>query len=133
MKQTYMRHWGQRYVRSSSGRWYAVHGREGTWVTNRYGTTFYRSGSEVWRDITASDQRGLERELHRRTQVEHKEMSDKYKHWGMIVETMAKQSIEEDNEHTAQLAEMLEALRQQFFGQKVQQLSTTLDETAVKD
>ena len=128
-----MRHWGSRYVRTESGKWYSVHGRDGTWVTNRYGTTFYRSGSQVWRDISRTDQRGLERELHRRTKEDHKQINEKYKHWGTIVRTMAVQSIEEKNGHTAELASMLEALRQQFYGEKLQQLSTILDETAVQD
>lgn len=128
-----MRHWGSKYVRTSSGKWFSVHGRDGTWVTNRYGTTFYRSGSEVWRDISLADHRGLERELHRRTKEDHKHVDAKYRHWGTVVRIMAVQSIEEKNEHTAELASMLEALRQQFYGEKLQQLSTILDETAIKD
>ncbi|QZE60188.1 hypothetical protein pEaSNUABM35_00271 [Erwinia phage pEa_SNUABM_35] len=127
-----MRHWGSRYVRSSSGKWYSVHGREGTWVTNRYGTSFYRSGSEVWRDITRADRESLERELIKRTREDFKENKLKYNHWGNIVRAIARQSEDEKNEHTAELAEMLEALRQTFYGQKVQQLSTILDEIAVK-
>lgn len=128
-----MNHWGSRYVRTSSGRWFSVHGREGTWVTNRYGTTFYRSGSEVWRDINRGWENALEKELHRRTEVEHKEMNDKYKQWGKIVKAIAIQSVDQNNEHTAQLAEMLEALRQRFYGQPLQQLCTILDETAIKE
>ena len=128
-----MRHWGSRYVRSPSGRWYSVHGREGTWVTNRYGTTFYRSGSEVWRDLNKSTERVLEAELHRRTKDERKHMDDKYKHWGNVIRIMAVQSMQEKNEHTAELATMLESLRQRFYGEKLQQLSTILDETAIKE
>ncbi|QZE58834.1 hypothetical protein pEaSNUABM28_00277 [Erwinia phage pEa_SNUABM_28] len=133
MEKTYMTHWGSRYVRSSSGKWYSVHGREGTWVTNRYGTSFYRSGSEVWRDITLADRESLERELLKRTRNDFKENKLKYNHWGKVVLTIARQSEDEKNEHTAELAVMLEALRQTFYGQKVQQLSTILDEIAVKD
>ncbi|QZE56808.1 hypothetical protein pEaSNUABM23_00271 [Erwinia phage pEa_SNUABM_23] len=128
-----MRHWGSRYVRSSSGKWYSVHGREGTWVTNRYGTSFYRSGSEVWRDISAADRNALERELVSRTRKDFKDTKLKYNHWGKIVLTIARQSEEENNPHTSELAEMLESLRQTFYGQKVQQLSTILDEIGLKE
>lgn len=102
-------------------------------MTNRYGTTFYRSGSEVWRDICKGWENALELELNRRTGVERKEVDDKYQHWGKIIKTMIMQSVEEGNEHTAELASMLEGLRQQFYGQKLQQLSTILDETTIKD
>ncbi|AWY08535.1 hypothetical protein HOT49_gp276 [Erwinia phage vB_EamM_Alexandra] len=133
MEKTYMTHWGSRYVRSSSGKWYSVHGREGTWVTNRYGTSFYRSGSEVWRDITLADRESLERELIKRTSEDYNEQKRRYDYWGRLVRAIARCSEEEKNEHTAELAEMIEALRQQFYGQKVQQLSTILDEIAVKE
>lgn len=128
-----MRHWGSRYVRSSSGKWYSVHGREGTWVTNRYGTSFYRSGSEVWRDITLADRESLERELHRRTREELEQHKFQYNHWGAVVLAIARHSEEEKNEHTAELAVMVESLRQTFYGQKVQQLSTILDEIGLVD
>lgn len=127
-----MTHWGSRYVRAPSGKWYSVHGREGTWVTNRYGTSFYRSGSEVWRDITIADRESLERELIKRTNEDYTEQKRRYDYWGRLVRAIARQSEEEKNEHTSELAEMIEALRQTFYGQKVQQLSTILDEIAVK-
>lgn len=123
-----MTHWGSRYVRSPTGKWYSVHGREGTWVTNRYGTSFYRSGSEVWRDISPASCRNLEREFLKRTRNDFKDNKNKYNQWGKVVLTIARQSEEEKNPHTSELAEMLEALRQTFYGQKVQQLSIILDE-----
>lgn len=127
-----MTHWGSRYVRSAYGKWFSVHGREGTWVTNRYGTSFYRSGTEVWRDISPADRQMLERELLKRTRIDFKDNKNKYNQWGKVVLAIARQSEEEKNPHTSELAEMLEALRQQFYGQKVQQLSTILDEITVK-
>lgn len=128
-----MRHWGARYVRAQSGKWFSVHGRDGAWVTNRYGTSFYRRGSEVWRDISLADRMTLERELDKRTREDYNEQKRRYEYWGRLVRAIALHSEEEKNEHTAELAEMIEALRQQFYGQKVQQLSIILDEIAVNE
>lgn len=127
-----MSHWGSRYVRSSSGRWFSVHGREGTMVTNRYGTTFYRSGSEVWRDITKGWEIALERELHSRTRKDFEAINEKFLHWGKIIRTMIEQGIAENNQHTQDLAEMLEAQRIKSYGPKIEQLRIILDETAIK-
>lgn len=101
-------------------------------MTNRYGTTFYRSGSEVWRDITKGWEIALERELHSRTRKDFEAINEKFLHWGKIVRTMIEQGITENNSHTQDLAEMLEALRIKSYGPKIEQLRIILDETAIK-
>lgn len=113
----YMSWGGHRYVRTVSGHWYSVHGREGTWVTNRHGTTFYRSGSEVWRDLSRNYMDMLESELHSRAL---KERNEKSEYWKRIIRTLAKESMLDDNPHKSDLAEMLEALRQEHFAPDIQ-------------
>lgn len=127
-----MHHWGSRYVRSIYGNWFAVHQRDGTWVTNRYGTQFYRSGSEVWRDISLSEHNTLEHEFKTRTAKDLDEQNAKFLHWGKIVRTMAVQGFDSQNTYTQDLAEMLELLRVNFYAPKIKQLSTMLDEISVK-
>lgn len=130
MTQHRKNYYGTWYVRTSAGVWYLVFERAACLCINRHGTQYWRSGSEVWKDISISLRTTLENDFVRDTRASFERVSLKYDHWGKVVRTMILGAGK--NEHLHDLASMIESLRQTHYGQYQQELRTTLDEIAVQ-
>lgn len=132
MNKRYYQYLGsRRFVRSPSGTWYFVFQRDGAMVTNSNGTTFYRMGSEVWKDIPLTERNQLERMFVESRQAERKVMKEEDMHWLTLIRVLINDSMIEDNENKAELAGLLDGLRIASYQEKLSDLDTLLDKTSV--